>query len=100
MNWRVLVIEKHPQFVGKAFAGILWEPLPRMDPLQLAQFSNPSGKRWTFYAHFSVEHESSFSFKLGMSNFDWGFLIYSNFETNIERFVARVDCKDVRYKTY
>ena len=32
--------------------------------------------------------------------FHWGFLIYSNFETNIERLVARVDCKDVRYKTY
>jgi hypothetical protein len=39
MNWRVLVIEKHrPPFVGKAFGGILWEPLPPMDPLNLAQF--------------------------------------------------------------
>jgi hypothetical protein len=35
-----------------------------------------------------------------VKNLLWGSLIYSNFETNIERFVARVEYKDARYKTY
>jgi hypothetical protein len=36
-EWRVLVIEKLPPVYRESFGGILWEPLPAMDSLNLAQ---------------------------------------------------------------
>jgi hypothetical protein len=76
MNWRVLMIEKHPPVCRESFWG---------HPLGTITTDGPL----TFGPNFKIHPERKDHLKPI-------FLL----KTNVQTFVARVDCKDVRYKTY
>jgi hypothetical protein len=101
MNWRVLVIEKHPPVCQESFWGhplgtIATDGPPKFGPI----LKSIRRKMCILRPIFCRAWIELFFQAWLVKNFPWGFLIYSNFETNIERFVARVDYKSVRYKTY
>jgi hypothetical protein len=67
-DWQILVIEKHLTVCWENFCGDPLETITTDGPPKIGPIIGP------FYAHFSVEHESSFSFKLGSSkSFPGGF---------------------------
>jgi hypothetical protein len=101
MNWRILVIEKHPQVCWESFCGYPLKTITIDGPPKIGPILKSIRKKMSILRPFFLRARIELFFQAWLVKiFPWGFLIYSNFETNIERFVARVDCKDVRYKAY
>jgi hypothetical protein len=67
VNWRVLVIEKHPPVCRESFWGHPLATIATDGPPKFGPILKSIRKKMSILRPFSVEHESSFSFKLGSS---------------------------------
>ena len=101
MDWRVLVIEKHPTVCRESFWGHPLETIATDGPSKFGPILKSIRKKMSILRPFFCRAWIELFFQAWLAkNFPCGFLIYSNFKTNIQRFVAGVECKDARYKTY